>query len=82
MHTFPPDWKPDYAESFIAGLHLGSAIANRGFPADEHDAITWQIWTQTPGNKMAFARGFKCSEAYTALRKRPAPNERTPEEAR
>lgn len=78
MHTFPTDWKPDYTESFIAGLHLGGAVMNRGFPADEADAIAWQMWNQSPGNKMAFARGFQCAERYVAIRSRPRPDVQPP----
>ena len=78
MHTFQPDWKPDYHESFVAGLHLRSAILNREFDADEQDAIHWQRWIETNGNKMAFARGMACADAYCAIRHRPAPKDAKP----
>ena len=75
MHTFPPDWKPDYFESFLAGLHLRTAIINRGWEADEQDAAHWQTWTQSNGNKMAFCRGMACEDAYHALRTRSRPKD-------
>ena len=74
MHTFPPDWKPDYPESFIAGLHLRAAIIARGFEADDRDALHWQTWTQSNGNKLAFFRGMEAADAYAALRNRPRPD--------
>lgn len=75
MHTFQADWKPDYNEAFIAGLHLRSAILNRGWEADDQDALHWQTWTGNNGTKQAFFRGWACANAYHALRHRDRPTD-------
>jgi len=68
MHVFPPDWKPDYFESFIAGYTIGITYATRGEEPEDSDALHWQMWTGSTGNTMAFTRGKVLARTQMALR--------------
>lgn len=81
MNVFPPNWKPDGNEAFIAGHECARVCFIRGFPPDETDALEWQMWMQDERSKMAFARGWKLFEATQRLRTRPRPDDDAPKAA-
>lgn len=57
---------------------IANALAQWGEEADNCPPIIWQTWTQSNGNKMAFARGHELAHVLQRIKAGP-PRDDTPD---